>query len=229
MHLTVYPCAHGHVSTCTWPCILVHMAMYPRGLAVYLCARGHVFMCKYPPWAVLFVFIEANPTKQKHNCYCSEAGFVSIVFLQSITTDIICQKVMLNSIGGHQHWSQCRRYPISDIDICYSDIGDKYVGLKNVIPISEVFRYQHQSSFRYLTLKKKYIPTWKFEPGPRRMVSERYNTELLYISLNLMSDIGYRIKLYSDIRYNVGLRSLSPISEVLISGLVRYRWSRISD
>jgi hypothetical protein len=34
------------------------------------------------------------------------------------------------------------RYPTStDIDICYSDIGDKYVGLKNVIPISEVFLY----------------------------------------------------------------------------------------
>ncbi len=59
------------------------------------------------------------------------------------------------SIGGHRHRSQFRRYPISDIDICYSDIGDKYVGLKNVIPISEVFRYQHQSLFRYPTLKKK--------------------------------------------------------------------------
>jgi hypothetical protein len=23
-------------------------------------------------------------------------------------------------------------------DICYSDIGDKYVGLKNVIPISDI-------------------------------------------------------------------------------------------
>jgi hypothetical protein len=41
-----------------------------------------------------------------------------------------------------------------------------------------------------------------------------------------MSDIKYRIKLYSDIRYNVGLRSLSPISKVPISGTVRYRWSR---
>jgi hypothetical protein len=30
-----------------------------------------------------------------------------------------------SSIGGHRHQSQCRRYPISDIDICYSDIGDK--------------------------------------------------------------------------------------------------------
>jgi hypothetical protein len=44
-----------------------------------------------------------------------------------------CQSV----IGGHRHRSQCRRYPTSDIDICYSDIGDKYVRLKNVIPISE--------------------------------------------------------------------------------------------
>jgi hypothetical protein len=42
-------------------------------------------------------------------------------------------------IGGHRHRSQCRRYPTSYIDICYSDIEDKYVGLKNVIPILEVF------------------------------------------------------------------------------------------
>ncbi len=58
-------------------------------------------------------------------------------------------------IGGHRHRSQCQRNPISDIDICYSDIVDRYVGLKNVIPISEVFRYRHQRSFRYPTLKKK--------------------------------------------------------------------------
>jgi hypothetical protein len=43
---------------------------------------------------------------------------------------------VLLSIGGHRHRSQCRRYPTSDIDIFYSDIGDKYVGLKNVIPTS---------------------------------------------------------------------------------------------
>ncbi len=65
----------------------------------------------------------------------------------------------VKSIGGHRHRSQCRRYPISDIDICYSDIGDKYVGLKNVIPISEEFRYRHQRSFRYPTLKKKISAT----------------------------------------------------------------------
>ncbi len=133
-------------------------------------------------------------------------------------------------IGGHRHRSQCRRYPTSDINICYSDIRDKYVGLKNVIPISEVFWYRHQSSFRYPTLKKKkkfHLADSNLRP---RMVSERYNTKLLWLSLLIrMSDIRYRKKLYSDIQYNVGLHSLNPISEVPISGSVRYRWSRISD
>ncbi len=71
-------------------------------------------------------------------------------------------------IGGHRHRSQCRRYPTSDIDICYSDIGDKNVGLKNDIPISEVFRYRHQSSFRYPTLKKKIYFFFRYEPTPLR-------------------------------------------------------------
>ncbi len=34
-----------------------------------------------------------------------------------------------------------------------------------------------------------------------------------------MSEIGYRIQLYSDIRYNIGLRSLSPISLITDIGL----------
>jgi hypothetical protein len=68
--------------------------------------------------------------------------------------------------GGHQHRSQFRRYPTSDIDICYSDIGDKYVGLKNVIPTSEVFRYRHQSSFRYPILKKKIFVPAESNPQP---------------------------------------------------------------
>jgi uncharacterized Fe-S cluster-containing protein len=52
-----------------------------------------------------------------------------------------CKLLVVVTIGGHRHRSQCRRYPTSDIDICYSDIEDKYVGLKKVIPISEVYRY----------------------------------------------------------------------------------------
>ncbi len=31
----------------------------------------------------------------------------------------------------------------SDIDVCYSDIGRKYIRLKTVIPILEEFRYRH--------------------------------------------------------------------------------------
>ncbi len=110
---------------------------------------------------------------------------------------------------------------ISDIDICYSGIGDKYVGLKNVILISKVFQYRHQSSFRYPHWRKKHLSSCRFEPAPLGMLSERYNSKLLWLSVNVgMSDIGYRIKLYSAIRYNIGLHSLSPILEVLISGSV---------
>jgi hypothetical protein len=134
------------------------------------------------------------------------------------------------TMGGHRHRSQCRRYPTADIDICYYDIGDKYVGLKNVIPISEVFQYRHQSSFRYPTLKEKNFSPCRCESAPFGFGSSRYNTKVLCMFISKgMSNIGYRIKLYSDIRYNVGLRSLSPISDILISGSVRYHWSRILD
>jgi hypothetical protein len=54
-------------------------------------------------------------------------------------------------IGGHRHRPSCRRYPTSDIDISYSDIGTKYVGLNPFIPILEEFRYRHQLPFRYWT------------------------------------------------------------------------------
>ncbi len=64
----------------------------------------------------------------------------------------------------------------------------------------EVFRYWHQSSIRYPTLKKKIIPPIGFEPGLLAMVSECYNTKLKCVSTKMwMSDIGYRIKLYSNI------------------------------
>jgi hypothetical protein len=173
---------------------------------------------------------------------------------------------------------------ISDIDICYSDIGDKNVGLKTVIPILEVFRYRHQSPFQYPTLKKKlFLQSWVqiqqspqptvdcqsldglpsgmalccrlssegrqrsiykkhqkqlrkiispggFKPVPLEKVRKLYTTQLQCLSNEAgMSDIRYRIKLYSDIWYNVGLRSFSPISERFLSGSVRCRWSRISD
>jgi hypothetical protein len=41
------------------------------------------------------------------------------------------------TISGHRHRPWCRRYPTSDIDISYSDIGTKNVGLNPFIPVSE--------------------------------------------------------------------------------------------
>jgi hypothetical protein len=132
-------------------------------------------------------------------------------------------------IGGHRQRSQCRRYPtaismsaISDIDICYSDTGEKYVGLKNTIPISEVFQYRHQSSFRYQTLKKKNILSCRFKPSPLRMVSERYNTKLLLLSVLIrMSDIGLNFIPISDIMSDIGSSDIrfSPISLITDIGL----------
>ncbi len=116
----------------------------------------------------------------------------------------------LTDIGGHRHRSQCRRYPTSDIDICYSDIVSVPISTSEFIPISNID-------------EKKYSPRG-FEPTPHKRINERHNTKLLSLSVYIgMSYIGYWIKLYSDIRYNVGLRSLSPISEVPIAGSVRYR------
>ncbi len=71
---------------------------------------------------------------------------------------------------------------ISDIRHRHSDIGDKYVGLKNVIPISEVFRYWHQSSFRYPTLKKNKYFTVK--------IRTRGSSDIRLSSISLITDIG---------------------------------------
>ncbi len=110
--------------------------------------------------------------------------------------------------GSQHRWASTSisMSEISDIDISYSDIGDKYVGLKNVIPISEVFRYRHQSSFRYPTLKKKIISPQRFEPAPLGMVSEHYITALLYLSVRLrMSDIGQKFIPISNIMLDSAL------------------------
>jgi hypothetical protein len=120
---------------------------------------------------------------------------------------------------------------ISDIDFCYSDIGRKYVGLKTVIPISEEFRYRHLSPFRYPISKKIVITSAGFESNTLLLTGELLTSEPLFWSIKFwMSDIGYRIKVYSDIRYNVRLRSLqydfgsseiklSPISLITDIGL----------
>jgi hypothetical protein len=75
-------------------------------------------------------------------------------------TVVFCS--LLVSMGGHRHRSQCRRYPISDIDICYSDIGDKYVGLKNVIPISasEFIPISDIEEKIYISVQNRTCATW---------------------------------------------------------------------
>ncbi len=106
------------------------------------------------------------------------------------------------NIGGHRHRPQYRRYLTSDINICYSDIGRKHVGLKTVILISEGFRYRHLSPFLY-PISKKYL-LHQQDLNPRHLFSQ----PLCWFMNCWISDRGYWIKVYSDIRYNVGLRSL---------------------
>ncbi len=99
-----------------------------------------------------------------------------------------------------------------DIDLNVGDI--RYPTSTSVIPISEPNMLDWKTSFRYWKCsdidirvhsdirhwRKKYIPPCNFEPPPFGMVSERYNTKLLWLPVkNWMSDIGYRIKLYSDV------------------------------
>jgi hypothetical protein len=122
-----------------------------------------------------------------------------------------CMSMSMLHVNAHTHrWASTliSMSAISDIDICYSDIGDKYVGLNNIIPISEVFWYWHQSSFRYPTLRNKNLSSRRFEPAPLAMVSEHYNIMLLCLYIQIgMSDIGYWIKLnsISDIMWDSAL------------------------
>ncbi len=112
------------------------------------------------------------------------------------------------NVGDIRHRHLLVRYPrqIFQTEKCHSDIGS--------VPIS------HQSSFWYPTLKENnYSSQWIQTPLNRKRAL--CTTKLRCLSVKIgMSDIGYRIKLYNDIQYNVGLRSLSPISEVPISGSV---------
>ncbi len=68
----------------------------------------------------------------------------------------------------------CQRYPTSDIDISYSDIGTKYVGLNTFILLSKEFRYRHPLPFRYRTKSILDILISKidksFPNGPRKIL-----------------------------------------------------------
>jgi hypothetical protein len=124
------------------------------------------------------------------------------------------------------------------------DIGTNNIRLNSYILISEEFRYRHQLPFRYRTKSISDIPISKiyrsFPHDPSKwMWHIIFLTDfelhigilpLLYKDLRiLMSDIGYQTKFIpiSDIMSDYVL--FSPISDVPISGSVRYRWSRMLD
>jgi hypothetical protein len=133
---------------------------------------------------------------------------------------------------------------ISDIDISYSYIGTKYVGLNPLIPISEEFRYRHQLPFWYWTKSKLDIPISKIDKSflndPSKILTDKflsrwYRTHSLHVEYQALTTalrgftdivVGYWTELYSDIRYNVWPSALqlvighsdirlSPISPVV--------------
>ncbi len=142
---------------------------------------------------------------------------------------LLSYKFSVTFKGGHRHRPSCRGYPTSNINISYSDIGTKYVGLNPLIPIPEEFKYRHQLPFRYRTKSISDIPISKidrsFPNDPSKILSliifsHRFQTHnpsyqesgvlpLWYEGFQkLWSDIEYRTKVYSDIQYNVGLCAL---------------------
>jgi hypothetical protein len=95
---------------------------------------------------------------------------------------------------------------------CHADIGSVAISTSESIPIFYIL---------------KNFTSWIRIRTPRN--SKRALYHLPSVPIWKRWDVGYRKKFYSDIWYKVRLHSLSPISEILISGSVRYHWSRISN
>jgi hypothetical protein len=133
---------------------------------------------------------------------------------------------------------------ISDIDISYSDIGTKYVGLNHLIPISEEFRYRHQLPFRYRTKSILDFPISKndksFPNDPSKVLFiiimlHRFRTDNLNVSI--LTSYHCATRVYKDKCWISDMKQkfisisnimsdsahFSPISDVPISGSVRYR------
>jgi hypothetical protein len=100
--------------------------------------------------------------------------------------------------------------------ICYSDIRDKYIGLKSVILILEVFRYRHQSPFQNTAFIKNNIGTSAgFEPLPLENCGRVLclsTTVLLHV--NGISDIRYQIWDKTLFLYPIQCRTLLSQSNV---------------
>jgi hypothetical protein len=98
----------------------------------------------------------------------------------------------------------------------------QYVGLKTIIPMSDVPISTSESI--PVSDIKILLPFTQAgnEPTPFVLTDERFTAKLLLNYEVCMSDIGYQIKVYSDIRYNVGFLSLQP-------DIRRFRYQAQSD
>jgi hypothetical protein len=96
----------------------------------------------------------------------------------------------------HRHLLFRYRKNICRTENRHSDVGRVPISTLELIPISDIKRKYH-------------IISAGFELKSHAFTGERITPQLLCGSVNcVMLDIRYRIKVYSDIRYNVGFRSL---------------------
>jgi hypothetical protein len=151
----------------------------------------------------------------------------------------VCVLVPKQMIHEQYCLCMCLSWVGIDIDLNIGDI--RHPTLTSVILISEENVSDWKLSFPYrrgsdiniwvhsdIRYKKIFITSAGFEP--KTLVFSA--TVLIYEFL----DVGYRIKVYSDIRYNVGLRSLqsdigssdiklSPILLITDIGVSAHLWS----
>ncbi len=96
--------------------------------------------------------------------------------------------ILMSAISAIQHRHLLFQYwrQICLLEKRHSDIGSVPISSSEFIPISDI--------------DVKIISPTGLEPSPLRNLSNHYNTELLCLTVSIrMSDIAYRIKLFSDI------------------------------
>jgi hypothetical protein len=143
-------------------------------------------------------------------------------------------------VGDIRHPTSTSLIPISEQKMSdyillfwYRNSSDIDINFHSGIGINQyrIFRYPKLINHFLLTpanwidgflssLVSNSIPSWRVSG----------NIPLRYKDFQIvMSDIGYRTKVSSDIDIMSDFELFSPISDVPISGSVRYRWSRISE
>ncbi len=132
---------------------------------------------------------------------------------------------LMSAISNIRHWHLLFRYrkKICRTENCHSDIGKVPISTSESILISDI--------------QKILITSARFEPKAPVFKGECLTSQPLCDLC--VSDAGYQIKLYSDIRYNVWLRSLqsdigssdikfSPISLITDIGVSAHLWSAVT-